>query len=228
MRKADNFDSSKWLVENKITTQSRLNENKLSYRDLKPGNVYRYDIEIQQGPMKGEKFTTDEEFIGNDGYNLIFKITKIYTPETAKYLGKKIGDTSRTGEGAISRDYSEIKLENKLTPASQKVNEDSISNFEIGDKFKVTKSPDSKIMQYLKSAVSAFYDRKIQPQVGDVFEVLPNEFKEFEGKEYTLKNINRPEEFIKALGPIADEAIVSMPKKWVDALYSKGYFTKVN
>ena len=27
MRKADNFNSSKWLVENKITTQSRLNED---------------------------------------------------------------------------------------------------------------------------------------------------------------------------------------------------------
>ena len=27
MKKADNFDSSKWLVENKITFQSRLNEN---------------------------------------------------------------------------------------------------------------------------------------------------------------------------------------------------------
>jgi hypothetical protein len=117
-------------------------------------------------------------------------------------------------------------VENKITTQSR-LNEDE-SNFKIGDKFKVTKSSDSKIMQYLKSAVSAFYDRKIQPQVGDVFEVLPNEFKEFEGKEYTLKNINRPEEFLKALGPMADEAIVSMPKKWVDALYSKGYFTKVN
>jgi hypothetical protein len=30
MKKADNFDSSKWLVENKITTQSRLNENELN------------------------------------------------------------------------------------------------------------------------------------------------------------------------------------------------------
>lgn len=28
MKKADNFDAGKWLVENKITTQSRLNENK--------------------------------------------------------------------------------------------------------------------------------------------------------------------------------------------------------
>jgi hypothetical protein len=123
-------------------------------------------------------------------------------------------------------DLKKYLVENKVTTQSR-LNEDE-SNFEIGDKFKVTKSPDSKIMQYLKSAISAFYDRKIQPQVGDVFEVLPNESKDFEGKEYTLKNINRPEEFIKALGPIADEAIVSMPKKWVDALYSKGYFTKVN
>ena len=29
MKKADNFDSSKWLVENKVTFQSRLNENKI-------------------------------------------------------------------------------------------------------------------------------------------------------------------------------------------------------
>jgi len=123
-------------------------------------------------------------------------------------------------------DLKKYLVENKAT-FNSRLNEEE-SNFEIGDKFKVTKSPDSKIMQYLKSAVSAFYDRKIQPQVGDVFEVLPNEFKEFEGKEYTLKNINRPEEFIKALGPMADEAIVSMPKKWVDTLYSKGYFTKIN
>ena len=28
MKKADNFDASKWLVENKITTQSRLKEEK--------------------------------------------------------------------------------------------------------------------------------------------------------------------------------------------------------
>ena len=93
----------------------------------------------------------------------------------------------------------------------------------VGDKFKVIKSPDSKIMQYLKSIVSAFYDKTIQPQSGDMFEILPNEFG-IEG--YILKNLNRPEEFIKALGPNSTEAIVFMPKKWVDALYSKGYFKK--
>ena len=30
MKKADNFDASKWLVENKITTQSKLNEGIVS------------------------------------------------------------------------------------------------------------------------------------------------------------------------------------------------------
>ena len=29
MKKADNFDANKWLTENKITTQSRLNENEM-------------------------------------------------------------------------------------------------------------------------------------------------------------------------------------------------------
>jgi len=36
MKKADNFDASKWLVENKITTQSRLNEAE-SIIDFKKG-----------------------------------------------------------------------------------------------------------------------------------------------------------------------------------------------
>jgi hypothetical protein len=32
MKKADNFDASKWLVENKITSQSKLNEEYESYK----------------------------------------------------------------------------------------------------------------------------------------------------------------------------------------------------
>ena len=34
MKKADNFDASKWLIENKITTQSRLNENQIPGVDV--------------------------------------------------------------------------------------------------------------------------------------------------------------------------------------------------
>jgi hypothetical protein len=34
MKKADNFDASKWLTENKITKQSRLNEGKVKNQML--------------------------------------------------------------------------------------------------------------------------------------------------------------------------------------------------
>jgi hypothetical protein len=34
MKKADNFNANKWLIENKITTQSRLNENKIPGVDV--------------------------------------------------------------------------------------------------------------------------------------------------------------------------------------------------
>jgi hypothetical protein len=40
MKKADNFDSSKWLTENKITTQSKLNENWLPYKDMSDEEYY--------------------------------------------------------------------------------------------------------------------------------------------------------------------------------------------
>jgi hypothetical protein len=35
MKKADNFDPSKWLIENKITTQSRLNEVEINFGEYK-------------------------------------------------------------------------------------------------------------------------------------------------------------------------------------------------
>jgi hypothetical protein len=34
MKKADNFDAGKWLVENKNTSQSRLNENNIEASEL--------------------------------------------------------------------------------------------------------------------------------------------------------------------------------------------------
>ena len=34
MKKADNFDAKQWLVENKITTQSKLNENNTEASEL--------------------------------------------------------------------------------------------------------------------------------------------------------------------------------------------------
>ena len=48
MKKADNFDAGKWLVENKLTFQSRLNEGfqenyeylELGPEDFKPGDFF--------------------------------------------------------------------------------------------------------------------------------------------------------------------------------------------
>jgi hypothetical protein len=45
MKKADNFDAGKWLVENKITTQSKLNE----------------------GEVKNQYVVKDKEFSDEDG-----------------------------------------------------------------------------------------------------------------------------------------------------------------
>jgi hypothetical protein len=72
MKKADNFDASKWLVENKITTQSRLNES-TNNNDLK---LY-YDILMDVGgedlageykdiQVKANKFNSILDFIKND------------------------------------------------------------------------------------------------------------------------------------------------------------------
>ena len=40
MKKADNFDAKQWLIENKITFQSRLNENWLPYKDMSDEEYY--------------------------------------------------------------------------------------------------------------------------------------------------------------------------------------------
>jgi hypothetical protein len=49
MKKADNFDAAKWLVENKVTSQSRINEEN---EKLNNGN---------------DSLDKDWKFIGNDG-----------------------------------------------------------------------------------------------------------------------------------------------------------------
>ena len=68
MKKADNFDASKWLIENKITTQSRLNEMAAKFRDL---IIYK---------------TTDDEKFKQQYY---LKLVKKYSPEFYEVLAKK-------------------------------------------------------------------------------------------------------------------------------------------
>jgi hypothetical protein len=56
MKKADNFDAKQWLVENKITTQSRLNENE-EFSDDFPSLDYNTITNFIKS--KGYKITSD-------------------------------------------------------------------------------------------------------------------------------------------------------------------------
>ena len=58
MKKADNFNANKWLIENKITTQSRLNENKIPGVDV--------DIDDDMITLSGDSGDYDG-FIEDDG-----------------------------------------------------------------------------------------------------------------------------------------------------------------
>ena len=77
MKKADNFDAKQWLVENKVTFQSRLNENKTLGPDdfdtfkwkPQPANpkAKLEDLENEDTVSKGDFWKSD--IIGNDDYS---------------------------------------------------------------------------------------------------------------------------------------------------------------
>ena len=64
MKKADNFDSKKWLVENKITFQSRLNEEYSSER------INQRDVEIAGGEVINHNFDTIDMIDLDNGYKV--------------------------------------------------------------------------------------------------------------------------------------------------------------
>ena len=76
MKKADNFNASKWLVENKITTQSKLNEEKPTNDmvenywsimvETQPEDVIEILVGLTNGDLPFEKFSLDT---GNDIYD---------------------------------------------------------------------------------------------------------------------------------------------------------------
>jgi len=65
MKKADNFDAKKWLVENKITTQSRLNEVNQPYKVIsKETKKSEFGDEIYDNyklELNDEMYTTPDE-----------------------------------------------------------------------------------------------------------------------------------------------------------------------
>ena len=64
MKKADNFDAGKWLVENKITTQSRLNEEYSSER------INQRDVETASGDVINHTFDTIDMIDLDNGYKV--------------------------------------------------------------------------------------------------------------------------------------------------------------
>jgi hypothetical protein len=60
MKKADNFNAGKWLVENKLTTQSRLNEDENSFN---PKAQYIINLYKEMGDQSPEKNIIDNNYI---------------------------------------------------------------------------------------------------------------------------------------------------------------------
>lgn len=86
MKKADNFDAKQWLVENKITFQSRLNENNVS--DIISALVEKENIIVNniKDTIKQDPESTEQDikqFIKDDGYEYVQHLI----PTPSKYSG---------------------------------------------------------------------------------------------------------------------------------------------
>ena len=86
MKKADNFDAKQWLVENKITTQSRLNENSMS--NIISALVEKENIIVNsiKNAIKQDPELTEQDikqFIKDDGYEYVQDLI----PAPSKYSG---------------------------------------------------------------------------------------------------------------------------------------------
>lgn len=71
MKKADNFNAIQWLTENKITTQSKLNEEQYSSERVNPR-----DVEVAGGEVINHNFDTIDTIDLDNGYKI--KITTTY------------------------------------------------------------------------------------------------------------------------------------------------------
>ena len=94
MKKADNFDPSKWLVENKITFQSRLDEDKTMM--ISPSLISQYgDMKSLFGDKAG-----DVELI-----NKVKRIVAVFFPRNLdvsfKELVDKYGEEAANGAVTI-------------------------------------------------------------------------------------------------------------------------------
>lgn len=93
MKKTDNFNPGKWLVENKLTTQSRLNENKI------PG----VDVDID-----GDMVTLTSDSGDYDGFiedNGTVSFSVVYDDEEF---------TDKNWEDILGPDHAFVKIANTI------------------------------------------------------------------------------------------------------------------
>jgi hypothetical protein len=111
MKKADNFDPSKWLVENKITNQSRLNENE--HKTLSPNMQKQFNMIVSA--LKKAK--TEKE-VDNTYYKIVMlpnKVSKIFFDKLVD-----MGLAEKTEDGKVALYYNDELDESNL-------NEDALS-----------------------------------------------------------------------------------------------------
>jgi hypothetical protein len=134
MKKADNFDATKWLVENKITFQSRLNENKIPGVDVEvdddmitlSGDSGDYDGFIEddgtvsfsvvyedEDDRDGMEFDEDnwKSILGDD--HVFVKITNAINTKV-EALGDSVMITVKADD-LTSMNESKVKLNEDLT-----------------------------------------------------------------------------------------------------------------
>ena len=140
MKKADNFNASKWLVENKVTFQSRLNENE-AY--LSPDMQKQFNMIVSR--LKKVKSKEDLNFIYTDIVLLPKKLTKIFFDKLID-----MGLAEKVEDGKVALYYDDGLDESKLDEGkvkNQYVVKDEEESDEYGDFYVIDKK---KAFEYLK------------------------------------------------------------------------------
>ena len=124
MKKADNFNAKQWLVENKITFQSRLNENKIPGVDVEvdddmvtlSGDSGDYDGFIEDDGTVSFTVTNDEEEFNDQNWKDILGDDHVFV---------KIANAINTDVEALG-DYVQItvKADDLTSMNESKLNED--------------------------------------------------------------------------------------------------------
>ena len=193
----------KGLEEGRITEDSS---------QFKVGEIYRdkSGVEYQVSPMP-------DKFKGKWGADTLnVWVTNLDTDEKHFMPVTMLKDLKQV--------YVTPTAGRKMLGRFESVNEGP-EEYRIGTIFTVLKSPDSKFMRGWKAFSSVMYEPKIQPKKGDKFEIIKPEF---DDEHISFRNLNRPEEILKAYGLVGGDdiknAVVSFPSKWFKELESKGYF----